>query len=83
MARLNDTAAVIAMTPYESQNEHYSRSVRPIDNGYVVSEHHYGPNSPDGPNCKEFFTRDHPDLKDSSMGTNANAMKRAVDYMKK
>ena len=82
--RLNDTAAVVAMAPYESQSEHYSRSVRKIDNGYIVSEHSHNPNDPEGPTHKEVFVRDHPDQKDASeMGGNGGAMKRAVDYMKK
>lgn len=80
--RLNDTAAVQAMVPYESQSEHYNRSVRKIDNGYVTTSHEHGPNCPDGPTSKEVFTSDHPDLKDAS-GVPGNAMKRAVDFMKK
>lgn len=82
--RLNDTAAVQSMCPYESQSEHYSRTVRKIDNGYITSHYGHGPNDPDGPNNKEVFTADHPDLKDASnLGGNAGAMKRAVDYMNK
>lgn len=82
--RLNDTAGVQAMVPYESQSEHYSRSVRKVDNGYITRESHYGPNSPDGPIEKEVFTRDHPDMKDASeIGGNGNAMKKAVDFMTK
>ena len=82
--RLNDTAGVVAMNPYESQSEHYSRSVRKVDNGYITTEHHYGPNCPDGPISKEIFTRDHPDQKDASeIGTNGGAMKRAVEFMKR
>ena len=82
--RLNDTAGVVAMSPYESQSEHYSKSVRKIDNGYITHEHHYGPNCPDGPISKEVFTADHPDLKDASnMDGNGGAMKRAVEFMNK
>lgn len=82
--RLNDIAGVVAMTPYESQSEHYSRSVRKIDNGYLTSHHGCNPNDPDGPTHKEVFTRDHPDMKDASeMSKNGNAMSRAVDFMKK
>jgi hypothetical protein len=81
MKRLNDTSAIIGMIPYETQSEHYSRSVRPIDNGFIIKEHHYGPNSPDGPTSKEVFVRDHPDQ--SGLGANSNAMQRAVDFMKK
>jgi hypothetical protein len=82
--RLNDVAAVQAMIPYESQSEHYSKSVRKIDNGYVIREFKHGPNCPDGPIEKEVFVRDHPDLKDASnMDGNGGAMKRAVEFMNK
>ena len=82
--RLNDTAGVVAMTPYESQSSHYSKSTRKIDNGYVTSEHCSNPNDPDGPTHKEVFTRDHPDLGDAGeMSRNGSAMKRAVEFMKK
>ena len=82
--RLNDTTAVVAMAPYETQNEHYSRTVRKIDNGYITSHFEHGLNCPDGPVSKEIFTADHPDQCDASeMGSNGCAMKRAVDYMKK
>jgi hypothetical protein len=82
--RLNDTAAVVGMVPYESQSEHYSRSVRKVDNGYITMEHGRNPNDPEGPTHKEVFTRDHPDMKDASMmDGNGGAMKRAVEFMKK
>lgn len=82
--RLNDTAGVVGMVPYESQSEHYSRNVRKIDNGYVTSHYGKNPNDPEGPTCKEIFTRDHPDMKDGSeMGRDGSAMKRAVDFMTK
>lgn len=85
--RLNDTAAVAGMVPYETQHEHYSRTVRKIDNGYVTIEHGCNPNDPakegDSPVSRETFTRDHPDQKDSGMSRNGDAMKRAVEYMKK
>lgn len=82
--RLNDTKAVVSMAPYESQSEHYSRTVRKIDNGYVTSHYGCNPNDPDGPTSKEVYTTDHPDKKDAAeLGTNGNAMKRAVDFMKK
>jgi hypothetical protein len=82
--RLNDTAGVIAMSPYETQADHYSRTVRKIDNGYITSHHQYGPNCPDGPTSKEVFTSDHPDLKDASaVGGGGSMMKHAVDYMKR
>lgn len=81
--RLNDTAGVVAMTPYGTQSEHYSKSVRKIDNGYVTNHYEHGPNCPDGPISKEVFTHDHPDQKDASeLGGNGGAMKRAVDFMK-
>lgn len=82
--RLNDTAAVVSMVPYESQSEHYSRSVRKIDNGYLTTHYGKDPNDPEGPLSKEVFTRDHPDMKDAStMDGNGTAMKRAVDFMSK
>lgn len=82
--RLNDTAAVQGMVPYESQSEHYSRTVRKIDNGYLTSHHGCNPNDPEGPIHKEVFTSDHPDLKDAShLGGNGSAMKKAVEFMKK
>lgn len=82
--RLNDTAGVVAMIPYESQHEHYSKTVRKIDNGFVTSHYGNSPNDPDGPTHKEVFTRDHPDQKDASeIGTNGGALRRAVEYMKK
>lgn len=82
--RLNDTAAVAAMAPYESQSQHYSKSVRKIDNGFVTSEHGMNPNDPDGPNHREVFTRSYPDLDDASeMSRNGNAMKRAVEHLTK
>lgn len=82
--RLSDTAAVVAMVPYESQREHYSRSVRPIDNGYIVSEHHSGPNCPDGPISKEMFVHEHPSHDtNSEIGRNGDAMKRAVEHINK
>lgn len=84
--RLNDTAAVVAMAPYESQHEHYSRSVRKIDNGYVTSTCGHNPNDPlsygNGPTSKETFTTEHPDKMDGELGRNAGAMKRAVEFMK-
>lgn len=80
--RLNDTAAIVAASPYETQHDHYMRSVRKIDNGFVTTHSQSGPNSPDGPIHMEVFTRDHPDQKDSSeMGGNCGAMRRAVEYM--
>lgn len=82
--RLNDTAAVVGMVPYESQSEHYSRTVRKIDNGFLTTHRAYGANCPDGPTDKEVFTRDHPDMKDASeMGRDGNAMRRAVEFMNK
>lgn len=82
--RLNDTAGVVAMAPCQPYDEHYSRSVRKIDNGYVTKHYGCNPNDPDGPTSKEVFTRDHPDQKDSSeLGGNGSAMRRAVDFMKK
>jgi hypothetical protein len=85
--RLNDTAAVIGITPYESQHEHYSRTVRKIDNGYVTSTYGKDPNDPascgDGPTSKEVFTTSHPDHMDGEMSRNGSAMKRAVEFMKK
>lgn len=83
--RLNDTMAVKAMIPYESQSEHYSRTVRKIDNGYVTSHHGHDPNGPDGPTHKEIYTAGHPDgeLPADKMDTNSGAMKRAVDFMNK
>lgn len=82
--RLNDTAAVVGIVPYESQNEHYSRNVRKIDNGFVTTHYGANPNDPQGPTHKEVFTHDHPDQKDASeMGGNGGAMKRAVEFMKK
>lgn len=82
--RLNDTKGVIAMVPYESQSDHYSRSVRKIDNGYLTTEYGCNPNDPEGPTNKEVFTRDHPDQKDASeVGRDGSAMKRAVDFMNK
>lgn len=81
--RLNDTAAVIAMNPYQSQSEHYSRTVRKIDNGYVTSHHSYGPNDPSGPTSKEVYSEMHPDTHDGSVvGGESGAMKRAVDCLK-
>lgn len=81
--RLNDTSAVVGMVPWETQSEHYSRSVRKIDNGFVTTHHGHDPNGPEGPTYKEVFTRDHPDQKDASeMGGNGGAMKRAVEFMK-
>lgn len=78
--RLNDTAAVVPMVPCETQSEHYSRTVRKIDNGYLTS--HYDSNGPDGPINKEVFTTGHPDKMDGDeMGRNGNAMKKAVEYM--
>lgn len=79
--RLNDTAAIVAMVPYETQSEHYSRTVRPIENGFVVTEHCSGPNSPEGPTSKEVFMPEHPDS--GIIKPNGNAMRRAVDFMKK
>ena len=86
--RLNDTVAVAAMKPYESSHEHYSRTVRKIDNGYLTTTYGHNPNDPDScgdaPTSREVFTRDHPDQSDSGeMGKNGGAMKRAVEYMKK
>ena len=82
--RLNDTAAVVGMKPYESQHEHYSRSVRKIDNGYLTTHYGTNPNDPDGPTHSEVFTTGHPDHHDSAeLGTNGNAMKRAVEFMKR
>lgn len=81
--RLNDTIAVQAMMPYESQSEHYSRTVRKIDNGYVTSHHGCNPNDPDGPTSKEVFTHVHPDRKDVDSFGSGNMMKHAVDFMKK
>jgi hypothetical protein len=86
--RLNDTSAVVGMTPYETSHQHYSRTVRKIDNGFITHEMGKNPNDPEGygdsPVSREVFTRDHPDLADSSMmGTNPNAMKKAVEFMKK
>jgi hypothetical protein len=86
--RLNDTSAVVGMTPYESPAEHYSRTVRKISNGYLTAHYGTNPNDPDSyddaPNSREVFTRDHPDLKDSSMmDRNANAMTKAVGHLHK
>lgn len=81
--RLNDTAAVVAMNPYESQSEHYNRTVRKIDNGYVTTTYQHGPNCPDGPTSKEVFTTGHPDAMDGAIGRNGSAMKRAVEFMKR
>lgn len=82
--RLNDTTGVVSMSPYESQSEHYNRSVRKIDNGFLVREsHHGGPNCPDGPTDKEVFMSEHPDTDKSGLGDSGNAMKKAVTYMKK
>ncbi len=84
--RLDDTKAVQAMVPYESQSEHYSRTVRKIDNGYVTSHYGRGPNDPDGPTNKEVFTMGHPDGDingNNELHRNESAMKKAVSYMKK
>lgn len=82
--RLDDTAAVQGMVPYESQSEHYSRTVRKIDNGYLVRESHYGPNGPDGPTDKEVFMKNHPDDKRMSSDVGSGgAMKKAVEFMKR
>lgn len=82
--RLNDAAGIVGMVPYESQSEHYSRTVRKIDNGYLVKEYKHGSNCPDGPTDKEVFMTGHPDGDISDkMGRNGNAMTRAVDFMKK
>ena len=81
--RLNDTAAVVGMVPYESQSEHYSRTVRKIDNGYLTTEYGNGPNDPCGPTHKEVFSTEHPDHKDGMVGGGGTAMKRAVDFMNK
>jgi hypothetical protein len=86
--RLNDTAAVVGMVPYENSHQHYSRTVRKIDNGYLTTEYGNNPNDPamcgDSPVSKEVFTRSHPDLADSSMmDRNGNAMKKAVEFMHK
>lgn len=81
--RLNDTKAVVGMVPYENSHEHYSRTVRKIDNGYITSHYGKNPNDPEGPTSMEVFTRDHPDQKDASeIGRDGSAMKRAVDFMK-
>lgn len=81
--RLNDTAGVVAMSPYESQSQHYSKSIRKIDNGYITREYQHGPNCPEGPIEKEVFTHDHPDQKDAGMSRNGEAMKKAVEFMNK
>ncbi len=83
--RLDDTKAVVAMVPYESQSDHYSRTVRKIDNGYVTSHYGCNPNDPEGPTHKEVFTLGHPDgdIGSGEMSRNTSAMKRAVDFMKK
>lgn len=79
--RLNDTKAVVAMVPYESQSDHYSRTVRKIDNGYVTSHYGCNPNDPEGPTNKEVFSEDHPDK--TAMGSHGNPMRRAVEFMTK
>jgi len=82
--RLNDTAAVIGMSPYESQSEHYSHSVRKIDNGFICNEYHSGPNCPDGPTSKEYFMPEHPGAAtEGVLANHGNAMKRAVEFMRK
>lgn len=82
--RLNDTAAVVGMVPFESQQEHYSRTVRKIDNGYLTSSYGHNPDGcGDSPQSKEVFTTEHPDKMDGEMGRNGSAMKRAVEFMKK
>lgn len=83
--RLNDTAGVQAMVPYEKQSEHYSRTVRKIDNGYVTTHYGCNPNDPEGPTNKEVYTLGHPDgeIGKSEIGRDGSAMKRAVDFMKK
>jgi hypothetical protein len=85
--RMNDTAAVIGMQPYDSQHEHYSRTVRKIDNGYVTTTYGKNPNDPEGcgdaPTSREVFSHEHPDHAPGEMGRNSNAMARAVSFMKK
>lgn len=79
--RLNDTVAVVGMVPYESQHQHYSRTVRKIDNGFVTSEYSHNPNDPEGPTSKEVFTHDHPDADSASLNAGGSMMKRAVDVL--
>jgi hypothetical protein len=88
-SRLNDTQAIVAMVPYESEHNHYSRTVRPLENGFLVREFSQGTsNDPnhlgDSPISREYYSEQHPD----NMGRDPHvckptAMKRAVDYLKK
>lgn len=75
--RLNDTIAVKASMPSGSSSyQHSSKTIRKIDNGYVTSM--YG----DGTASTEIFTAEHPDSPANAVNS-GDAMKRAVDYMKK
>lgn len=79
--KLSDTVALQA-TPFGgnscADNQHYSKSVRKIDNGYITSESH---NDGLGYRSMETYSADHPDK--SSVGGNTDSMARAVEFMKK
>lgn len=57
--RLSDTAAVQAMpSPTNGKTEH-TRSVRPIDNGFIVCDSSWGP---EGYKSSERYSREAPDM---------------------
>ena len=73
--RLNDTAAVAAYPSFTPEShESTSKSVRKIDNGYIVSTS----SSRDGRyESSEVFTQSPQTLQES------NPMQKAIDYMKR
>ena len=74
-SRLNDTAAVVAIPAFTPEShEHTSKSVRKIDNGYIVTTS----SSRDGRyESSEVFTDSPQTLQET------NPMQKAVDYMKR
>lgn len=83
--RLNDTRAISETpirlnsgVPVSSMDPEYSsRSVRKIDNGYIVCEH-------SGNSYSEKYSQDHPEVTSKLyMGGDNNPLKQAVSYINK
>lgn len=72
--RLNDTNALVSCP---SAHEHYSKSIRKIDNGYLTSIY-------SGGECSEMYSENHPDKGGGSdLDGGHGALRKAVEFMKK
>jgi hypothetical protein len=80
--RLSDVAAIQNSPARDGRHEHFSMSIRPIENGHIVTTSH----DKDGTYChKERFMAERPVIADVTGGRDVGAgdesIKSAVDYL--